>query len=391
MSKSILNEALEDAKLLKETAIQNARNVLVEAISPQIKEFIDSQMEDGMDSMENPMDSAGQISGDMSGLEPEMIEKLIGLLQGMKSGDGAGMKMGGKPPGDEFGGGEPEGDSPFGDPDEEEMPLEGGMYENSDKDEDDEGEEDEEIEENTMKMKKEEYVKIDERDLEKAWAEVVKEEALEESQTPSPQVSAAFADAQNPNSLAKGGLGDKGAPGERGLEDKEKEKMWKDATAPAAQDFTVAERKYRSYIHAIQTENKKLKNENQQLSLGIGKLQRSLTEVNLFNSKLLMSNKLLQGSSLTNEQRISVIEAFDRAENLHEVELVYKSLSESLKIAGVLGESKQAAAGKRQRGSRFTTSATANMLREHAEGSSSEDKEETLTERWQTLAGVLGE
>ena len=56
MSKSILDEAIEDTKLLKETAIQNAKNVLVEAISPQIKEFVDGVVEgeesEEMDDME---------------------------------------------------------------------------------------------------------------------------------------------------------------------------------------------------------------------------------------------------------------------------------------------------------------------------------------------------
>ena len=44
MAANILEEAMADAKLLKKTAIENAKNVLVEAISPQIKEFVDDQI-----------------------------------------------------------------------------------------------------------------------------------------------------------------------------------------------------------------------------------------------------------------------------------------------------------------------------------------------------------
>ena len=44
--------------------------------------------------------------------------------------------------------------------------------------------------------------------------------------------------------------------------------------------------------------------------------------------------------------------------------------------------------GKRQRSSRFTTSATANMLREQSE---KPPESGTISERWQTLAGVLGD
>lgn len=364
MQKSILKEALDDAKLLKETAIENARNVLVEAISPQIREFFDSQVGEG---------NLTEMPGELSDLDPATLEKLLMMLKQHSMGPDMGLERG-----DDFGMRDPMGDEelPFGD-EEDESPEE-GMYENAESDEEDEDKEDKDMDE---------VVKIDEQDLAKAWAEVVREEALEEAQVPSPTVSSEFGDAQNPNKNAKGGLGDSGAPGERGLEDKEKQEMWKDHEPPAVQDWTVKEHMYRKQVELLQVENSKLKKENSQLNLGVEKLQRSLTEVNLFNSKLLFTNKLLQNTSLTNEQRLSVIEAFDRAENLREVELVYKSLSESFKIAGVLSEGKQVS-GKKQRSSRFTTSATANMLREQSERP---EAGETISERWQTLAGVLGD
>ncbi len=375
MAKSILDEALDDTKLLRETAIENARNVLVEAISPQIREFFDSQMGGG---------NLAEMPAELSDLDPATLEKLIMML---KSAGAGGMhdEMGGMN-GMDMGMDDPMGGdvSPFGNEEDEEedrLSREGGFYESNDADQEENEEDDEDKE-------MDEVVKIDEQDLAKAWAEVVKEEALEEASAPGPSVAAGFADAQNPNKNATGGLGEKSAPGERGLEDKEKEKMWKDEKAPASQDWTVGENVYRKQIQMLQNENKRLHNENNQLNTGVEKLQRSLTEVNLFNSKLLFTNKLLQNTSLTNEQRLNVIEAFDRAENLREVELVYKSLSESFKIAGVLSESKQPKDGKRQRSSRFTTSATANMLREQSE---KPPESGTISERWQTLAGVLGD
>jgi hypothetical protein len=369
MAKSILDEALDDAKLLKETAIENARNVLVEAISPQIREFFDSQMNEG--SLQELSSGLADLGLDPSKVDPKLLmQMLAAAMKGM--GDG-GMDMGPEM------GDEPTGELPFGDDEEEDSLTLDGMYENNDE------ESDEDKEEKDM----DEVVKIDEQDLAKAWAEVVREEALDEAaQVPGPTVSAEFADAQNPNKNATGGLGEPGAPGERGLEDKEKQEMWKDHEPPASQDWTVKEHMYRKQIELLQNENRKLKGENNQLNVGVEKLQRSLTEVNLFNSKLLFTNKLLQNTSLTNEQRLSVIEAFDRAESLREVELVYKSLSESFKIAGVLSEGKQTG-GKKQRSSRFTTSATANMLREQSERPDS--GAETISERWQTLAGVLGD
>lgn len=376
MAKSILEEALEDAKLLEETAIENARNVLAEAISPQIREFMDSHT-----------GGLTEMPAELAELDPETLQKIIMLLK--HTGSGAGMPAP-APDAEVEGGmpgapGEDEPDMLFGDEeeDDEDDMLRSGMYEAAD-------EEETEKEDEEEMSRKEEHVKIDENDLARAWAEVVKEEsALEEAQVPSPTVEPGFADAQNPNKNATGGLGEKSAPGDRGLEDKEKEEMWKDHEPPTAQDWTVKENAYRKQLQALYNENKALKTENAKLTTGVEKLQRSLTEVNLFNSKLLFTNRLLQGMSLTSEQRLTVIEAFDRAESLREVELVYKSLSESFKIAGVtLSESKQPGS-KRQRSSRFVTSATANMLKEQDEKRDPEAK--SITERWQQLANVLGD
>jgi hypothetical protein len=60
-------------------------------------------------------------------------------------------------------------------------------------------------------------------------------------------------------------------------------------------------------------------------------LREKLNEVNLLNSKLLFSNKLFRSYSLTESQKMTVIENFDRAGSLREVKLVYATLAESLK------------------------------------------------------------
>jgi len=60
-------------------------------------------------------------------------------------------------------------------------------------------------------------------------------------------------------------------------------------------------------------------------------LREKLNEVNLLNSKLLFSNKLFRSYSLTESQKVTVIENFDRAGSLREVKLVYATLAESLK------------------------------------------------------------
>ena len=59
-------------------------------------------------------------------------------------------------------------------------------------------------------------------------------------------------------------------------------------------------------------------------------MQGKLNEVNLLNAKLLFTNKLFKKHGLSNEQKLKVVETFDRATNLREVKLVYSTLAESL-------------------------------------------------------------
>jgi hypothetical protein len=61
----------------------------------------------------------------------------------------------------------------------------------------------------------------------------------------------------------------------------------------------------------------------------IGFLREKLNEVNLLNAKLLFTNKLFRGFGLNNNQKLRVIEQFDRTKNLREIKLVYATLAES--------------------------------------------------------------
>ena len=72
-------------------------------------------------------------------------------------------------------------------------------------------------------------------------------------------------------------------------------------------------------------------------------LRAKLNEVNLLNAKLLFSNKLFRTFGLTNEQKMKVVETFDRTKNLREIKLVYSTLAESF------GQSKPSAVNESKR------------------------------------------
>ena len=68
-------------------------------------------------------------------------------------------------------------------------------------------------------------------------------------------------------------------------------------------------------------------------------MRAKLNEVNLLNAKLLFSNKLFRAFGLNNDQKLKVVENFDRTTNLREVKLVYATLAESFKKPSRLSES----------------------------------------------------
>jgi hypothetical protein len=59
-------------------------------------------------------------------------------------------------------------------------------------------------------------------------------------------------------------------------------------------------------------------------------LRKQLAATNLFNAKLVYTNKLLQNESLSKKQKSEVIKRLDEANSLREVKLVYESLSKAL-------------------------------------------------------------
>ena len=124
-------------------------------------------------------------------------------------------------------------------------------------------------------------------------------------------------------------------------------------------------------------ENEKLKAEIKEHRKVIHFMRSKLNEVNLLNAKLLFSNKLFRAFGLNNNQKLKVVETFDRTKNLREVKLVYATLAESFKRPSSkrLSESK----GSSSKPTRSTKPAKAQVLSEGAE----------LKARFKKLANIL--
>jgi len=108
-------------------------------------------------------------------------------------------------------------------------------------------------------------------------------------------------------------------------------------------------------------------------------LRSKLNEVNLLNAKLLFTNKLFRAFGLSNDQKMKVVENFDRATNLREVKLVYSTLAESF---GTKVEKKEIKESK-------------GMASKPVASTKSEKQEEILSEgeelrnRFKKLAGII--
>ena len=108
-------------------------------------------------------------------------------------------------------------------------------------------------------------------------------------------------------------------------------------------------------------------------------LRTKLNEVNLLNAKLLFTNKLFRAFGLSNDQKMKVVETFDRATNLREVKLVYSTLAESF---GTKVEKKEI---KESKGS--ASKAVASTKSKKQEEILSEGGE--LRNRFKKLAGII--
>jgi len=78
-------------------------------------------------------------------------------------------------------------------------------------------------------------------------------------------------------------------------------------------------------------EKEKMKKELKEAYDALKHIKSELNEVNLFNAKLLYTNKIFRNKNLSESQKVKVLSAFDKAVNVKEAKLVYETLSEGLK------------------------------------------------------------
>jgi hypothetical protein len=319
----LLKEAIADAKAVRETALQNAKMALEEAFTPHLKSMLSAKLaEEDDEDEENPFadkDEDEEEAEDMARYEEE---------------------------GDE----DP---NPFADDDEESEPeMEPEMEEEgiieidgvkyapvvSEEDEEEmeydaEADDSEELDlEAVIKELELEIAESDESD------EDLEEEAVEETVNITEEE-----------------------------DEDEDEKEVDEQSTPESDDDT----KVHESVNAMQTELNEYKE-------AVTYLRDKLHEVNILNAKLLYTNRLFKEFALSNNQKMKIVETFDRAQTTREIKLVYSTLAESYSDTGSVKKNEIKEFASKKAG---TTAPKTKIISE----------ENQVADRFKKLAGILND
>ena len=294
----LLKEAIADAKAVRETALQNAKMALEEAFTPHLKSMLSAKLaeeddeyeEDEMDVAVDGEEDAEEIArqyredddeaavdididadgdGDDEEAEPEMEEEGIIEIDGVKY-------------------------APVVSEEDEEAPV----------DDEEEGEEldleavikelETEIAESDTDTSDDEVNEEKDEDDDEVKEEIVTEEDDEDEKEKQ--------DEQSTSSGIGKGTGVK--------------------MASASDEEDPQGAKYHESVEKLGKELKEYKE-------AVMFLKDKLHEVNILNAKLLFTNRLFKEFVLSNDQKMKIVENFDRAQTTREIKLVYSTLAES--------------------------------------------------------------
>ena len=339
----LLKEAIADAKAVRKTALANAKLALEEAFTPKLQSMISAKIqeeaEDDMDEMREDEDM-DEMRGEMDREhDDEDMEEMSHDKPRREDDDEEDMDEGiieingvkyAPITEDDI---EEGGDKPRREDDDEEMEEDLDL-ESVIKELETEIAEAEESDEETVN----EEDKDDEKD--EVDEEIVVEEDEDEDKVDEQSKSSGIG--AGDNKVNKASAGDEEDPG-KGKEMKES-------------------------VNAMQKELNEYKE-------AVTFLREKLHEVNILNAKLLYTNRLFKEYVLSNDQKLKIVETFDRAQTTREIKLVYSTLAESFKNGDVKKSRVQESASQKT----GTTKPTKKIITEESE----------VANRFKKLAGIL--
>ena len=297
-NRDLLKEAIADAKTVKETAIANAKVALEEAFTPYLKEKLaaklaemdevdeakeemtemkEKEIEENYDTTEEAMDTENMEEAE--NVDEMDLEALLRELDELEVEEGLGTinDPAAEPGSDDHG----------NISEAEDAEVEAGEMEDDDAD----GVPDDQDEEIDLEN-------MDEEDL-KSFIESV------------------IADMVATGEL-EGGVGLESEEGEEGEE----------GEMEMGAEMMAEVKKMKKEVEEAKKAKEKAEKELKEALETVSTIRTELQEVNLFNAKLLYTNKIFKAKNLTESQKVKVLAAFDKAASVKEAKLVFETLSE---------------------------------------------------------------
>ena len=352
----LLREAIADAKAVRETALENAKIALEEAFTPRLQSMLSKKIAaESEDAEENEVDAEEGEDFEETSQDAEENELDAEEMRDAEESDHEEMRE------------EEDTEEEDSVEESEDAEEEDSVEESEDAEEEDSVEESEDAEEEDSVEEQEDAEEEDELDLESVLAELEKDlddedqvdEEYEENEVEdgmdSDEVDVDEDDHLAENDVSSDiGKGDNkvntkandssatGAPGPEGegSDKKAGTELGDHEIVKEEEDAEESDLDLDEVLRALTEEeaeeqdaeeNEKLKAEIKEHRKVIHFMRSKLNEVNLLNAKLLFSNKLFRAFGLNNNQKLKVVETFDRTKNLREVKLVYATLAESFK------------------------------------------------------------
>ena len=355
MAKSdLLKEAIADAKAVKETALANAKIALEEAFAPRIQSMLSAKLsEEMMEDEEMDMGMDMEAPADDMEMDAPMDDAPTVTVDGEEY-----VKA------DDAGAGEAEAEIDNMDMDMDMSTDEGMMYDADEDPTDEMSNEDLELEAII-------------RELEEDLDEEMKDETIEES-----------IDEDAHNSDAADSTDSKGndlmaEPKEMKNEDFNIDEIIEEILSEDDELTEEMEDDKEKVEEEMEDDKEKVEELAEELTEAydtIESLRDTINEVNLLNAKLLYTNKLFRNFELSENQKMTVIENFDRAGNTREVKLVFSTLAESFQLpVKKRAIVKESFASKATGTTAPSKEATKQIINEGNE----------LANRWKKLAGLL--
>ena len=334
----LLKEAIADAKAVRETALQNAKMALEEAFTPHLKSMLSAKLaEEDLEEDEDFQEGAHEDD------EEETDEGMYSPRPSREDDDEEGKDEGMH-------------DDPRREDDDDEKKDE-GMHDDDDprrEDDDDEMDESEIVEIDGVKYapivsekeeddprREDDDDEMDE-DLELDLEAVIKEleEELNESEPGEEEESVQEGAHEDDEEDEKK---DESVNEEEELDEEEDLEEQSKSSGIGAGDNKVVQPSAADEEDPgkgkIKESVEKLQGELNEYKEAVTFLRDKLHEVNILNAKLLYTNKLFKEFVLSNDQKLKIVETFDRAQTTREIKLVYSTLAESYKDNG--GERKE--------------------------------------------------